>query len=64
MSLMINIDVPDIDAGTRFYTQAFGLTVGRRFGTGFVELLGWPAKLYLLTQSPRHHGRRRQPPPL
>jgi predicted enzyme related to lactoylglutathione lyase len=52
MSLMINIDVPDVEAATRFYTRAFGLTVGRRFGTDFVELLGWPAKLYLLTKAP------------
>jgi len=52
MSLMINIDVPDVDAGVRFYTQAFGLGVGRRFGTDFVELLGWPAPLYLLTKAP------------
>jgi predicted enzyme related to lactoylglutathione lyase len=52
MSLMINIDVPDLDAGTNFYTAAFGLTVGRRFGTGFAELLGWPAPLYLLTKAP------------
>jgi len=52
MSLMINIDVPDLDAGVRFYTEAFGLSVGRRFGTGFAELLGWPAPLYLLTKSP------------
>lgn len=33
--LMINID-----AAVRFYTSAFGLRVGRRFGTDFVELLG------------------------
>jgi len=56
MSLMINIDVPDIDAATRFYTQAFGLSVGRRFGTDFVELLGWPAKLYLLAKAPGTTG--------
>jgi predicted enzyme related to lactoylglutathione lyase len=52
MTLLINIDVPDVDAGVRFYTAAFGLTVGRRFGTDFVELLGWPAPLYLLTKAP------------
>ena len=56
MSLMINIDVPDVDAGVRFYTQAFGLGVGRRFGTDFVELLGWPAKLYLLAKAPGTTG--------
>lgn len=49
MSLMINIDVPDLDAAIRFYTEAFGLEVGRRFD-GFAELLGWPAPLYLLVK--------------
>jgi len=51
MSLMINIDVPDLEAGVRFYTEAFGLRVSRRFGTGFAELLGWPAPLYLLAKA-------------
>lgn len=50
MTLLLNIDVPDVEAGVRFYTAAFGLRVGRRFGTDFVELLGWPAAIYLLTK--------------
>ncbi len=50
MSLLINIDVPDVETAVRFYTAAFGLTVGRRFGTDFVELLGWPAPVYLLAK--------------
>jgi predicted enzyme related to lactoylglutathione lyase len=49
MSLMINIDVPDLDAAIGFYTQAFDLKVSRRFD-GFAELLGWPAPLYLLAK--------------
>jgi predicted enzyme related to lactoylglutathione lyase len=49
MALMINIDVPDLDAAIHFYTEAFGLKVSRHFG-GFAELLGWPAPLYLLTK--------------
>ena len=49
MALMINIDVPDLDAAIRFYTRAFGLKVSRHFG-GFAELLGWPAPLCLLTK--------------
>jgi predicted enzyme related to lactoylglutathione lyase len=48
MRLLLNIDVPDIEAAERFYSAAFGLTVGRRFGDDFVELLGWPAAVYLL----------------
>ena len=50
MNLLLNIDVPDVETGERFYTSAFGLKVGRRFGTGFVELLGWPATVYLLAK--------------
>jgi predicted enzyme related to lactoylglutathione lyase len=48
MTLLINIDVPDMAAAERFYTAAFGLTVGRRFDADFIELLGWPAPAYLL----------------
>lgn len=50
MAFLLNIDVPDVAAATAFYAAAFGLTVGRRFGTDFVELLGWPAPVYLLTK--------------
>jgi len=50
MSLLINIDVPDAETGERFYTEAFGLKGGRRFGKDFVELLGWDAPVYLLTK--------------
>jgi len=48
MTLLLNIDVPDVETGVRFYTTAFDLKVGRRFGADFVELLGWPAAVYLL----------------
>ena len=51
MPVLINIDVPDIAAAERFYTAAFGLTVGRRFDGGFVELIGWPAPVYLLQKA-------------
>ncbi|MGL3109828.1 VOC family protein [Bradyrhizobium sp. BR 1432] len=50
MTFLLNIDVPDVERATTFYTAAFGLTVGRRFGNDFVELLGWPAPVYLLTK--------------
>jgi lactoylglutathione lyase len=46
--LLVNIDVPDVAAATDFYTRALGLTVGRRFGAGAVELLGAAAPIYLL----------------
>ena len=50
--LLLNIDVPDIQAGMAFYTEALGLAVGRRFGTDFVELLGRSSPLYLLRKEP------------
>lgn len=50
MTVLLNIDVPDVELATTFYTAAFGLTIGRRFGSDFVELLGWPAPVYLLTK--------------
>ncbi|WP_439450024.1 VOC family protein [Stenotrophomonas sp. ATs4] len=45
---IINIDVPDLAATEAFYTEAFGLRIGRRLGPGAVELLGGPTPLYLL----------------
>jgi predicted enzyme related to lactoylglutathione lyase len=48
MGLLLNIDVPDLDKGVVFYTQAFGLTVTRRFGPGVAELSGLPVPIYLL----------------
>lgn len=46
--LLLNIDVPDIEAAAEFYTSALGLRVGRRFDADFVELLGSDAPIYLL----------------
>ncbi len=48
MSVLINIDVPDLKSAVVFYTQAFGLSVRRRFGEHGVELAGWPVSLFLL----------------
>jgi predicted enzyme related to lactoylglutathione lyase len=48
MDLLINIDVPDLGRAVAFYTEAFGLTVSRRFGVEGAELSGWPVRLYLL----------------
>lgn len=46
--LLVNIDVPDVHAAIEFYTRAFELTVGRRFGSDFVELTGAAAPIYLI----------------
>ena len=50
-SFILNIDVPEVEAGVAFYTAAFGLEVGRRFDGGFVELLGAEIRLYLLEKA-------------
>jgi predicted enzyme related to lactoylglutathione lyase len=48
--ILVNIDVDDLDRATAFYTALLGLKVGRRFGTGGVELIGGAAPLYLLVK--------------
>lgn len=45
---LINIDVNDLTLAEDFYTQAFDLRVGRRFGDDGIELLGFEAPIYLL----------------
>lgn len=63
MRLLINIDVPDLDAATAFYTAAFGLKPARRLGDSVVELLGAEAPIYLLqkeTGSVAAAGRSRE----
>jgi lactoylglutathione lyase len=51
LDLLVNIDVEDLGRATKFYTEAFELRVGRRFGVGAVELLGAPVPLYLLVKA-------------
>jgi predicted enzyme related to lactoylglutathione lyase len=48
MSMMINIDVPDLKNALAFYTQAFGLTLRRYLGDQIAELAGWPFAVFLL----------------
>jgi predicted enzyme related to lactoylglutathione lyase len=50
--LLVNIDIDDLDKAIAFYTRAFGLRIGRRFGKFGVELLGTSAPLYLLVKEP------------
>lgn len=49
--LLVNIDVDDLPRAVAFYTAAFALTVGRRFGTSGVELLGSTSPIYLLAKA-------------
>jgi predicted enzyme related to lactoylglutathione lyase len=50
-NLLVNIDVDDLDKGTRFYCEGMGLRVGRRFD-GWLELVGAAAPIYLLPKQP------------
>ena len=50
MNMLVNLDVDDLDKAIAFYSQAFGLTVGRRFGAFGVEMLGSSAPIYLLVK--------------
>lgn len=49
-TVLINLDVDDLDQAESFYCRAFGLAVGRRLGPEVVELLGADAPLYLLAK--------------
>jgi lactoylglutathione lyase len=49
VNLIINIDVPDLRSATRFYVDAFGLHIGRRFD-GAIELLGAAVPIFLLAK--------------
>jgi predicted enzyme related to lactoylglutathione lyase len=48
--LLVNIDVDDLAKAEAFYTEALGLSGGRRFGEGAVELTGLAAPIYLLAK--------------
>jgi predicted enzyme related to lactoylglutathione lyase len=52
MDIRICIDVDNLERGIAFYTQGFGLTVGRRLGDGWVELLGASSAIDLLAEAP------------
>src|SRR2546428_4021635 len=47
---LVNIDVGDLAAATRFYCDGLGLSTGRRFGDDGVELLGASSAIYLLVK--------------
>ena len=50
-SLLVNIDVDDLAKAETFYSRAFGLRPGRRFGDGGLEMLGLAAPIYLLVKA-------------
>ena len=49
--ILVNIDVDDLARAEAFYTNAFGLRPGRRFGKDGVELIGFAAPIYLLVKA-------------
>ena len=51
MDLRICIDVNDMERAIAFYTGGLGLRCGRRFQSGFVELLGAGSPIDLLLQT-------------
>jgi len=51
VDLLVNIDVDDLHRAIDFYTRAFDLRPGRRFGDGGVELLGASSAIYLLVKA-------------
>jgi uncharacterized glyoxalase superfamily protein PhnB len=48
VSILVNIDVDNLDKAIQFYCEGLGLTIGRRFGSDAVEILGATAPIYLL----------------
>jgi predicted enzyme related to lactoylglutathione lyase len=50
-SLLVNIDVEDLERASAFYCEALDLSVGRRFD-GWLELLGATSPIYLLPKPP------------
>lgn len=51
MDIRICIDVSDMEHAVAFYTEGLGLHCGRRFQSGFVELLGAGSPIDLLLQT-------------
>jgi predicted lactoylglutathione lyase len=53
MRVLINIDVPDLDAAAAFYQTALGLTLNRVIDDDVAELVGASCVLYLLRKDAR-----------
>lgn len=49
-TLLVNVDVPDLDAAIAFYCTALDLAVARRLGPEVVELSGAGVPLFLLAK--------------
>ncbi len=49
---IVNIDVSDLGAAVRFYSEAFGLGEGRHFGANAIEVTGAGVTIILLLAAP------------
>lgn len=72
LPMLANVDVDDLARAERFYVDALGLRVGRRFGDDVAELVGATSPIYLLrkaagsaaaaaTSQPRNYARHWTP---
>jgi len=52
LQLRVCIDVSDLEAGIAFYRDALGLSLGRRLGAKWAEMLGASSPLDLLAEAP------------
>lgn len=50
-TLLVNIDVDDLEKAIGFYRDGLGLQVGRRLGDGAAEMLGASSPIYLLVKA-------------
>lgn len=50
MDFFVNIDVDDLEKAVRFYSDAFGWYIGRRFDGFGIEMLGNSPPVYLLVK--------------
>jgi predicted enzyme related to lactoylglutathione lyase len=51
VTVLANIDVPDLVLAAEFYCSALELSIGRRFGDVAVELVGGSSAIYLIKQA-------------
>jgi predicted enzyme related to lactoylglutathione lyase len=49
-TILINIDVDDLDRAVTFYTKLLDVRIGRHFGAAGVELIGAASPVYLLVK--------------
>ena len=57
-TVLVNIDVDDLERAVAFYAAAFGLTAGRRFGALAVELTGGTVAHLPPGEARRQSGKR------